>query len=109
MSCCGEDEQVALAFARDLQQVAAAHSDTLSGSDSWAEASSVDAVTGADAALVLTKWQQYRDLNWIALAGRMRKPVWGVHEHAVADPEQVRAAGFLWRLGDGDVECRGRF
>jgi UDPglucose 6-dehydrogenase len=59
---------------------------------------------GADAVLVLTEWQDYRNLNWLALADRMRKPAWVFDARAVADPEQVRAAGLtLWRVGDGEV------
>ena len=91
-------------MARDLQQDAAPQADALSGTGTWAEAASIeDAVTGADAVLVLTEWQHYRDLNWEALAGRMRKPAWVFDARAVADPEQVRAAGLtLWRVGDGE-------
>ena len=91
-------------IARDLQQEASPQPDALSGTGSWAEAGSVeDAVTGADAVLVLTEWQHYRDLNWQALAARMRKPAWLFDARAVTDPEQVRAAGLtLWRVGDGE-------
>jgi len=91
-------------MARDLQQEAAPQAGSLSGTGSWAEAGTIeDAVTGADAVLVLTEWQQYRDLNWMSLAGRMRKPAWVFDARAVADPEQVRAAGLsLWRVGDGE-------
>jgi UDPglucose 6-dehydrogenase len=91
-------------IARDLQQEASLQPDALSGTGSWAEAGSVeDAVTGADAVLVLTEWQHYRDLNWQALAARMRKPAWLFDARAVTDPEQVRAAGLtLWRVGDGE-------
>ena len=78
--------------------------DLLSGTGSWAEAGSVeDAVKDADAVLVLTEWQQYRDLNWQSLANRMRKPAWVFDARAVADPAQIKAAGLsLWRVGDGD-------
>ena len=91
-------------IARDLQQDAAPQADALSGAGTWAEAASIEAaVTGADAVLVLTEWQHYRDLNWEALAGLMRKPAWVFDARAVAVPEQVRAAGLtLWRVGDGD-------
>ena len=95
---------VAHQMARDLQQDAAPQLDALSGTGSWLEAGSVeDAVTGADAVLVLTEWQQYRNLDWSSLAARMRKPAWVFDARAVADPEQVRAAGLtLWRVGDGE-------
>ena len=91
-------------MARDLQQESASQVDALSGSGSWARANSVeDAVMGADAVLVLTEWQHYRDLNWQALAARMRKPAWVFDARAVADPAQIKAAGLsLWRVGDGE-------
>ena len=91
-------------MARDLQQESASQVDALSGSGSWARANSVeDAVMGADAVLVLTEWQHYRDLNWQALAERMRKPAWVFDARAVADPAQIKAAGLsLWRVGDGE-------
>ena len=91
-------------MARDLKQEPASQVDRLSGTGSWAEAGSVeDAVMGADAVLVLTEWQHYRDLNWQALAARMRKPAWVFDARAVADPAQIKAAGLsLWRVGDGE-------
>ena len=91
-------------MARDLQQESASQVDALSGPGSWARANSVeDAVMGADAVLVLTEWQHYRDLNWQALAARMRKPAWVFDARAVADPAQIKAAGLsLWRVGDGE-------
>ena len=91
-------------MARDLQQEAAPQTDALSGTGSWAEACSVEeALTGADAVLVLTEWQDYRNLNWKALAGRMRKPAWVFDARAITDQEQVRAAGLtLWCVGDGE-------
>ena len=91
-------------IARDLQQEAASKVDAPSGTGSWAEASSVeDAVKGADAVLVLTEWQEYGDLNWMALAGQMRKPAWVFDARAITDHEQVRAAGLTcWCVGDGE-------
>ena len=99
------DPKVAVAqMARDLQQEAAPQADALSGTGSWAQASSVEsAVKGADAVLVLTEWQQYRELDWMSLASRMRKPAWVFDARAVTDPDQVRSAGLtLWRVGDGE-------
>ncbi len=91
-------------MARDLKQEPASQVELLSGTGSWYEAGSVeDAVMGADAVLVLTEWQHYRELNWLDLAGRMRKPAWVFDARAVADPAQIKAAGLsLWRVGDGE-------
>ena len=99
------DPKVASAqIARDLNQEPASQADRLSGTGSWVEAGSVEnAVMGADAVLVLTEWQHYRELNWSDLAGRMRKPAWVFDARAVADPAQIKAAGLcLWRVGDGE-------
>ena len=53
--------------------------------------------------LVLTEWQHYKVLNWMALAALMRKPAWLFDARAATDSEQVRAAGLtLWRVGDGE-------
>ena len=90
---------------RDLQQEAEPQADALSGTGSWAEVCTVEeAVTGADAVLVLTEWHDYRTLNWMCLAGRMRKPAWVFDARAITDHEQVRAAGLnLWWVGGGEV------
>ena len=92
-------------MARDLKREAAQQLDALSDTGSWTKADSVeDAVNGADAVLVLTEWQDYSGLNWPDLAGRMRKPAWVFDARAVADPDQIKAAGFnLWRVGDGEA------
>ena len=70
-------------MARDLNQEPT-QVDLLSGTGSWASRSVEDAVMGADAMLILTEWQHYRDLNWQALAARMRKPAWVFDARAVA-------------------------
>jgi len=91
-------------MAQDLQQEQRLQADALSQTGSWAQSGSVeDAVTGADAVLILTEWHHYRNLNWHSLACLMRKPAWVFDARAVVDPDQVRAAGLnLWRVGDGD-------
>jgi UDPglucose 6-dehydrogenase len=50
------------------------------------------AVCGADAVLLLTEWQQFRQLDWPALAALMRPPAWLFDARAVADAAAARAA-----------------
>ena len=90
-------------MARDLNQNEAAQLDA-GGTGSWQRLESIEAaVAGADAVLILTEWDQYRQLNWADLAARMRRPAWLFDARAVADPAQVKAAGVsLWRVGDGE-------
>ena len=77
----------------------------LSGQGSWWSAASVEqAVTGADAVLILTEWSHYKALNWMDLAQRMRRPAWVFDARSVVNPDDVRAAGLtLWRVGNGAI------
>ena len=90
--------------ARDLQQDEALQLEPLSGTGSWVKSERVEeAVMGADAVLVLTEWQDYSNLNWMSLAGLMRKPAWVFDARAITNQEQVIAAGLsFWRVGDGE-------
>ncbi|HGY5550061.1 MAG TPA: nucleotide sugar dehydrogenase [Prochlorococcus sp.] len=100
-------------IARDLQLLASSPPDAqagptraaLSGEGTWWTCPNVAAaVAGADAVLILTEWQQFRQLDWAALAPLMRRPAWVFDARAVVDPDAVRASGLmLWRVGDGSV------
>ena len=96
------DPKVATAqMVRDLKQDESA---VLDASGSWCRSESIEAaVSGADAVLILTEWEQYRQLKWADLASRMRRPAWVFDARAVTDSQQVRAAGLsLWKVGDGE-------
>jgi len=70
------------------------------GSQSWPPAA---AAQGADAVLLLTEWQQFRQLDWPALAAVMRQPAWLFDAWAVADAAAARAAGLrVWVVGEGE-------
>ena len=77
----------------------------LSGEATWWPSSDVDsALRGADAVLILTEWQQYRELDWAVLAPLMRKPAWVFDARGVADPKEIASAGLnFWRVGEGDA------
>ena len=61
------------------------------------------AVCGADAVLLLTEWQQFRQLDWPALAAVMRQPTWLFDARAMADAAEARAAGLrVWVVGEGE-------
>ncbi|MBW0166554.1 MAG: nucleotide sugar dehydrogenase [Vulcanococcus sp.] len=92
-------------ISRDLGSAPSASGSGLTGEGSWQVAASVEeAVRGADAALILTEWQVFRELPWADLAAQMRQPAWVFDARAVVDPEVVRSAGLrLWRVGDGRI------
>jgi UDPglucose 6-dehydrogenase len=54
-----------------------------------------DAVRGADAVVLVTEWPQLRDVDWHAVAGAMRRPVF-VDGRNMLDPDTMRAAGFTY-------------
>jgi UDPglucose 6-dehydrogenase len=61
------------------------------------------AVSGADAVLLLTEWQQFRQLDWPALAAVMRQPAGLFDARAVADAAAARSAGLrVWVVGEGE-------
>ena len=98
-------------IARDLKLPASSAPDAesgptrsaLSGEGTWWCTDEIAAaVKGADAVLILTEWQQYRDLDWSQLASLMRQPAWVFDARAVVKPADVLEAGLqLWRVGEG--------
>lgn len=71
----------------------------------WLFSTSVeDAVTGADAVLILTEWPVYASLPWSALALLMRKPAWVMDTRDITNASELRMAGLnQWRLGRGVI------
>ena len=93
-----------------IEQIAAdlgveAHGgEALQGEGVWQPAADpFAAVCGADAVVLLTEWQQFRQLDWSALAAVMRQPAWLFDARAVADAAAARAAGLrVWVVGEGE-------
>jgi UDPglucose 6-dehydrogenase len=53
------------------------------------------ALEGADAAILVTEWPEFADLDWREIAGRMANPLI-VDGRNFLDPEALRAAGFTY-------------
>ncbi len=70
---------------------------------SWSTAQSIDeAIKAADALLILTEWDQFKNLDWKALSTSMRHPAWVFDARAITDIELIKEAGLkVWRVGDG--------
>ena len=90
-------------ISHDLQLESAFTAYGLSGTGSLVQATSIEAaVQGADAVLILTEWQNYRELNWSDPAALIRRPASVFDARAVVDPVAINVAGFrLWRICDG--------
>jgi UDPglucose 6-dehydrogenase len=64
-------------------------------------ATPLEAVTGADAAVIVTEWPQLKDEDWAALAAAMRRPLL-LDGRNFLDPVAARDAGFVYEgIGRG--------
>jgi UDPglucose 6-dehydrogenase len=57
--------------------------------------SAAEALEGADAAVLVTEWPEFRDLDWNAAAGAMRRPL-VVDGRNFLDGDLLRKAGFTY-------------
>ncbi len=55
----------------------------------------LDALTDADACVIVTEWPEFADLDWRAAAERMRGNL-VIDGRNFVDPDEVRAAGFVY-------------
>ena len=63
--------------------------------------SALDAVKGADAVVLVTEWQEFRELDWSSVAGEMRGTV-VIDGRNALDPAEVRDAGLVYEgIGRG--------
>jgi UDPglucose 6-dehydrogenase len=72
--------------------VAAGRASELLGSVEMAP-SALEALEGADAAVLVTEWPEFAELDWAAVAERMARPVM-VDGRNFLDPENLAKAGF---------------
>ena len=70
---------------------------------SWYKVKSLENVfKDADAAVVLTEWDEYKYINWDIKAKQMRSPAWVFDVRSILNPEKVVSSGInFWRVGDG--------
>ena len=62
-----------------------------------------EAATKADAILILTDWDEYKDLDFQSLSNLMRKPAWVFDTRSVVNIEKLANTDLnIWRLGSCD-------
>ena len=62
----------------------------------------IDGFYGADAAIILTEWEQYRKINWEIASKLMRKPSWVFDTRSIISAKDVRKYNInFWKIGDG--------
>jgi UDPglucose 6-dehydrogenase len=73
-------------------------------------ASAEEAIADSDAAVLVTEWQQFADLDWTALRSKMRVPL-VIDGRNALDAAELSAAGYTYEgigvLGDGVASSNG--
>ena len=61
-----------------------------------------DAFKDADAVVLLTEWNEYRNINWEEVANLMRQPAWIFDTRSIIEKEKIFKTGLnLWSVGLG--------
>ena len=68
---------------------------------SWIFCNSIQECTiNSDAILVLTEWDEFRDINWDDISKHMRKPSWVFDTRSISDLNMAKKCGLnTWRVG----------
>ena len=71
-------------------------------SGQWTFSNNLNIFDKAHAVIVLTEWDDYKNIEWNLVAKNMIKPSWIFDSRSILDSVSVKKAGLnLWRLGDG--------
>ena len=70
---------------------------------SWTYCENIfQAVSMADAIIILTEWNEYREIDWVKVSNLMRKPAWVFDTRAISDGEVIKECGLsYWSIGVG--------
>ncbi len=71
---------------------------------SWFLSSNIfDAAKDADAIIILTEWEEFRNLEWGKIAKLMRAPAWIFDTRYLLDPKEISSLNInYWRVGYGN-------
>ena len=69
---------------------------------SWTFSKHLNIFDNAHAVLVLTEWEDYKNIKWFNVEKKMAKPAWVFDSRSIVDVDLVKESGInLWCLGDG--------
>ena len=68
----------------------------------WKFSNNLKIFDRAHAVLLLTEWEEYKNINWEDISKKMVNPAWVFDARSITDPNKVENANLnLWRVGDG--------
>ena len=69
---------------------------------SWKFSENLNIFDNAYAVLVLTEWDDYKNIEWDYVAKKMIKPAWVFDARSIVNVDLVKKSGMnMWSLGDG--------
>ena len=73
--------------------------------DKWSFCESIEACAlNSDAIILLTEWQEFKNINWNKIIKLTRKPTWIFDTRNILNQELAKEAGFkIWQLGKGII------
>ena len=61
-------------------------------------------VMNADAVVLLTEWDEYKDLDWEGISKKMRAPSWVFDARSITNKKEIKKAGInFWAIGNGSI------
>ncbi len=76
----------------------------------WRFSKNLDNFDDAYAVLILTEWEEFKNINWMAVSKKMVPPAWVFDSRSIVNSHKVKEAGInLWRLGDGTQNQENSF
>ncbi len=62
------------------------------------------AVVNADAVVLLTEWDEYKNLDWERISKKMRAPSWVFDARSITNKKEIKKAGInFWAIGNGSI------
>ena len=69
----------------------------------WVKSISIeDSFENVDAVVILTEWDEFKDLDWELLSKKMRKPSWLFDTKSISNIDDAKKNGLnVWEIGRG--------
>ena len=63
-----------------------------------------DAIKNADAVVLLTEWEVYKNIDWEFVSQNVRKPFWIFDTRSLLKDKNIHNLGLnIWQLGNGSL------
>ena len=99
---CSEQIENDLQISPHLEKDQSKDNSLVNKSGRWRFSKNLEIFDNAHAVLVLTEWEEYKEINWDFVSKKMVKPSWVFDSRSIVNIEQVKKTGMnFWRIGDG--------